>query len=712
MHDPNALFVDPVSRNFYLQPCSQAIDNSVGSLLDRAEMVRVRDPLGIPPSPILAPGSDVTGQKRVDDPNVETATGFGEDVFIDRGAIDRADFAGPTANLIVPADNDSEGLDLLGDVSSFVQLEQGVTGASFVIRLVDGVEPADPTDGLGVDDDTVLTDAVTISRNGVLLQDTVDYSFSYNRTSDTIRLTPLSGIWTPDSIYVITLNNTDRFVITSPSGDEVDDGDLFTIEDFSTTTTRFEFESGYSVQVPQTLQVEVPEAGGRLGGIRDGETFVVSNGSNTVTFEFDKDDVFSGANFRIPFTSVSTQDEIAISIVEALQEANLGLSPVNLGRGRVHLGSTADHVLTLPTSGAGRSSLIGSGQAGGIADGDNFTLDDGQNLLRFEFDNDGVTEFGTISIPFQFANTHEEIADAIVAAIDTAIDDGLLDDEAGALDPQHLGDGHIHLAGAAQHILRTSLSNLSQTGQPDVRQAFGLQTVGASLRIKVPAPGLHLLVPAGGGSEIADGETFTIREFGGTATETFEFDFDGNSEDGNIAIPISINSDQDSVATSVANVISSSSLGLNPVNRGNGDVDLLTIDHLADTAPTILEQDGVTNGQVFTVDDGLAWTQFQFSSELAQGPLPSGATRVPFQATDTADDLANAVITALNTAGVNIDPNAQATLVPNPNQDPDLFGLMEAGDPVPGSLPHLWGHDSQQPDADRHIRWCPGRRDV
>ncbi|MFV1964650.1 MAG: GEVED domain-containing protein, partial [Pirellulaceae bacterium] len=594
LQDPNALFVDPRGRNFYLDACSQAIDSSVGSLLDRASLVQVRDPLGIAPSPILAPGSDVTGQKRVDDPTFEPATGFGEDVFVDRGAIDRADFAGPTAKLTNPADNVADGLDLQSDVASLVQLDRSVISASFMFRLVDGVEPADPTDGLGIDDNTVLSDTVTVTRNGQRLVDNVDYSFSYNRTSDTVRLTPLSGIWTPDSIYVISLNNVDRFVMTAPAGDQISDGDQFSIEDLNPRTDRFEFESGYSIQVPATTALAVPEAGGRLGGIRDGETFTVSYDDGTiqrsVTFEFDKDGNFNGGNFRIPFTSFATQDEIAVAMVTALDQADLNLAPVNLGRGKVHLGTTAFHQVIPTAIGSGTSSLVETGVERGVSDGEFFTLDDGQNLVRFEFDSDGVTKPSTIPVPFSPQNTHEEIADFVTAAIRGAIDRGMLDSDGGALAPNHLGDGRIHLGGASSHILRTSLSELSQTGQPGVADAFGLQTRDASLRIQVPAPGPQ----------------------------------------------------------------------------------------------------GIFNGQTFTVDDGVNFTTFEFSSELAQGPLPSGNVRISFRDNESADTVATNLINALSAANINSNPALRPQLVPNPNQDPNQEGLMEAGDPAIGGLPHLW----------------------
>ena len=106
------LFVDAFSGNFYLDSGSRAIDSSVDSLEDRPELVTIRTPLGIPLSPILTPNRDVTGQLRVDDPDVDSPSGVGGDVFKDRGAVERADFVGLSAVLLNPNDNDIDGLDV------------------------------------------------------------------------------------------------------------------------------------------------------------------------------------------------------------------------------------------------------------------------------------------------------------------------------------------------------------------------------------------------------------------------------------------------------------------------------------------------------------------------------------------------------------------------------------------------------------------------
>ena len=97
-NDP--LFVDPSLgiENFYLAPSTNerpnlAIDSSIASLEDRFTFELLKDPLGIPSSPIIAPSRDVTGQLRVDDPDVEPPNGIGQNVYIDRGALDRSDLS-------------------------------------------------------------------------------------------------------------------------------------------------------------------------------------------------------------------------------------------------------------------------------------------------------------------------------------------------------------------------------------------------------------------------------------------------------------------------------------------------------------------------------------------------------------------------------------------------------------------------------------------
>ncbi|MFP6750256.1 MAG: hypothetical protein VB855_01155, partial [Pirellulaceae bacterium] len=359
------LFVQPAGNapNYYLAPGTaqdpnRAIDSSIASLEERFRFNLIKDPVGIAPSPILAPDRDLTGQLRVDDPATEPAGGLGSNAFIDRGAIDRSDFSGPVAQIVQPRDNDSDGNDLnLGP--TVVQLAGNTVLSSFKVRLNDGIEPADPNEGIGIADSSVQSEKVRVTSNGILLKDTIDYSYSYNTTNDTIQLTPLAGIWPQDRIYTINLINTDQFKVVAPDGNVIPDGATFHVEDLVGNRTVFEYERGFTFLVPQTLEIQVPPEGGGFGGIVDGDIFTARQGTSPPkTFEFDRDGTFGQNRVIINFTVTSTPEQIASDIKDALVAVDIGLSPKLLSDGRVHLGSKLEH--TLDTS---LSSLTQSGQA-------------------------------------------------------------------------------------------------------------------------------------------------------------------------------------------------------------------------------------------------------------------------------------------------------------------------------------------------------------
>ena len=136
-------------------------------------------------------------------------------------------------------------------------------------------------------------------------------------------------------------------------GPELSDGDRFLVLDRKGLTETFEIESGYTLVVPQTLTLIVPEAGGV--DITDGNTFTVRRivtgvPARTAVFEFDSDGVFidnnldkQPDNYLIKFKRTSTREELAALILEQLISANIGLSPKDLGDGVVHLWSVEGH---------------------------------------------------------------------------------------------------------------------------------------------------------------------------------------------------------------------------------------------------------------------------------------------------------------------------------------------------------------------------------
>lgn len=534
------LFIDPARGLFYLEEDSLAVDSAVDQFSDRPGLISVKTPLGIAVSPILAPEVDAYGQLRTDDPGSPNLSSSGRNVFADRGALDRADFAGPVAILTDPRDNDADGFDLDQALTS-VLTTQILDG--FSIQLLDGVEPTTPQNGVGINDANISSDQVTVLRDGERLVEGRDYRFSYASTTNTIRLTPVAGIWKPDHTYTIELANSDQSVITAPAGDEVLDGETFTIEDEDGNIVNFEFESGYLAAVAETFTLIAPEAGGGLNGVTDRESFVV----NGQTFEFDNNGNVAAGSLPIIFTPLSTQNDIADAMVDAFVDANMGLNSKVLDDGRVHLGATRVSTVDLTNA----PSVTSSGAiTGGVADAESFTIDDGQEVIIYEFDSgDGLVQTEAVAIDFELSETYEEIADNIAAAI-TANSAGLA--------PVHFGEGRIHIGGSRLTVVDMSNSSITLTGQPGVAPSFGIQ---------IPTI-------AGEPQGFADGQSFEIGD-GVNLPVVFEFDSDDDAVPGRQVVPFNADDTADQIANAIVTAISNVGLGLNPQNAGDGFIDLV-----------------------------------------------------------------------------------------------------------------------------------------
>ncbi|MGE0758627.1 MAG: GEVED domain-containing protein [Pirellulaceae bacterium] len=569
-----ALFVDDVLNNFYLAPGSQAIDSSVNSVQDRPELLAIKTPLGMSASPILAPDLDALGQARVDDPSVNTPTGQGGSVFKDRGAIDRADFTGPSAVMLIPADNDQQGKDLNGN-STFIELTNEIL-TNFSIQILDGVAPTDPREGTGADDSTVTSDRISVFRDGEKLIEGLDYRFHYDATNNIIRITPVAGIWETDRVYEIELSNSTGTSIQAPNGASVDDGDSFQITDEAGNQVTFEYDSGYVLQVPQTLALQVPANGG--AGILDGDSFSITDGLRTVAFEFDSNGANANnspnpptqPNVIITFASTDSANDIANKLVAAINTTQLGLAPINIvnaGGRAVHLGTRSVHQVNTTLT-----SLQLTGQAGGIEPGQTFTIDDGTRVVTFEFVLGTTPATGTNRpISFTFNQTNEQIADAIAAAIRTS---GV------GLTPTHPlnSDGLIHVGGQVRHLINIGTSTLVLSGAPGVQTAW-------SFRIPTVAGRPDL-------TKILDGQTFSITQ--GTTAAVFEFDNNGLTTAGNRVIQFSAQTTTDQLANAIALAIRNAGVGLSPTNSGNGIVTLGgTTSHVADLSLSALTQLGL-----------------------------------------------------------------------------------------------------------------------
>ena len=779
------LFVNPGNGRFIPASGSRIIDSAINQLDDRQDFAtRVKQTIGISPSPILAPAQDATGQLRVDDPSTASPQGL----FRDRGGLDRADFATPTVVLTTPQDNDSFGVDK-DPTATVVQLTGGFY-REFRLHLEDQFGADNPFPGTGADDDTVLTGpiqiddlgipvtlrgpAITVFENNRLLREGLDYSFRYDSITNTISLSPLAGIWGNDKVYQVQLNNRDRFVIDATNGGDLVDGDSFTITDDLGNRISFEYEGGYQLQVPELLTLVVPPIGAGPGGISDGQRFNVNDGKRNVTFEFDTNGTLPTAPIRpVLVTSTSTAQEIAQAIANAMQQAVtagvlLGIAPKALTDGRVHVGasiatsvSVAGSNLTTNLDQRPLSMLIpaaGIG-AGGVTDGQSFRITNGAVTRTFEFDNNALLNGNSIPIVFTNLTTLDQLTTSVASAINSVpqlalraaagpkgsglvnftngtathivdvantvltrkmfiggIEDGETftvqngsgpivtfefndqDDRPGFVDtngdnipdnfliamvngdsqedisdkivqaikaanvelmPIHFGAGSIQIGGTTAHVVDTTFApSLSLSGLPGVSPSTTLQ-LPVSLSIEVP--------PSGGAS-IIDGSTFTLRD--GRQTQIFEFDSNGIVVDrdndlvpDNTIIPFLLTDSQDTIATKIVGALNGAIGGLQPSYIGNGAVMLGNLPSTKlDLGNTNLKSEvrvrGLVDGDAFRIDDGTRTVRFEFEDLAVSNGITAGSIQILFRNGDLASSVADAMVGAIQIAGLGSATNA------------------------------------------------------
>ncbi len=279
------LFANPANNRFYLASQSQAIDSALGSLAELGTLTQIKSALGLPAAPLVSPDRDVSGILRVDDPTMNTPSGQGQNVIIDRGAVERGDTTGIIGVLLQPLDNDIPNVDVDRN-TTYVKLSSGNL-AYFSLLLQDN-------QGVGPDPSSVLPENVMLTENGRLLVPSVDYVFGYDANSRTIRLTPLAGFWRQDSVYEITLNNALKTRLTANAGNTYADGDSMVVTMPGGGTARLEFDSMYTLTVNPL-------------GVADGDTFTYTpNGSAPVVFEFQLVDPAIPRRLRLRCNLVAT----------------------------------------------------------------------------------------------------------------------------------------------------------------------------------------------------------------------------------------------------------------------------------------------------------------------------------------------------------------------------------------------------------------------
>lgn len=228
VNSAETLFVDAAAGNFYLADNSKAIDSSLNRLADRPLYAAVKNAIGIPPSDIFAPSYDAFGQLRIDDPTQSPPPGLGSNIFKDRGAVERADFVGPTARITLPEDNDVNDVDL-NDLLTQVYVANPELFTTMIVKLSDT--------GIGVDDALVNSQQFTLtaqtSSSVRELEEGVHYLFSYNSNTNEAIFTSLTGTFSLDTLYQIDIDNSDSSGIKDRAGNTLQPNQT----DFSTSFT-------------------------------------------------------------------------------------------------------------------------------------------------------------------------------------------------------------------------------------------------------------------------------------------------------------------------------------------------------------------------------------------------------------------------------------------------------------------------------------------
>ncbi len=778
------LLMNAEAGNYLPAPNSPVIDSSIDSLLERDLYGAFKAAIGLGPSPILAPELDVFGQLRSDIVDVSSPAGLGGDVFKDRGAVERADFVGPVAELVNPEDNDSNGVDQ-DNALTIVRLPSGVA-TEFRIRLQDNGDAADPFEGLGVDDTSVVGPAVaglrnqgavlTLFENGRLLQEGIDYVFSYESLSNQIILTPLAGIFKPQAIYRIEINHKNRFVVRAPSGIEAVDESTITVTDEVGGRVLLEFETGYQIRLPSDLILTVPPAGGGTGGVLDGDRLIVElpDGTRT-TFEFDSNENTTSTNIRVPFRTVDTQAQIAEALANVLTANAVGANGSNRPFREVRVqrdasGTATGQLLLLPGLAAGQpiegvavnvgtsafdipATALAIAVPPGLAvqDGETFTVSDGNNTVTFELDRNGTIVPGNIPVDIASATSTAQVAQIMAQVIDTSILAGTATVVAGryvfldlsaagsataigpglsaAMISRPIRDGQGFVLSNSTSSVRVEFDSNSivpagaisvpvtfaETNQElavKVAAALTGNTTLASYGITAPrayeslvslrgntgtnltvdlnapitsigTPGVEggtallisgpllLTVPSIGGVAINDGETFTITNNG--VQVTFEMDVNNlQTNPLNIPVAYGFNFSADEVADSIVVAIGvanqNRNLGIIPVRRAGGIVELGNIDaaavSISPTLPFTARPGTVADGERIILRNGTQSVTFEFESTSGGGGVTPGNTQVIFDPTGTAGAAAAALAAAINASGIGIGASAVGNRIP------------------------------------------------
>jgi hypothetical protein len=390
--------------------------------------------------------------------------------------------------------------------------------------------------------------------------------------------------------------------------------------------------------------------------LRDGQRFTIHDGKHpAVVFQFTSGEPVPFGVQAITFHESHTVEEIAQAILQAVESlpnpewavGSLDIRLTDLGDGRLHVAGTPSHQVDLAGSGlvfsghtpaqltttaAGlglrlalsQSILVQNVLAGGVLGGQQFTISDGQNLpVTFEFTSNGVTSIGNVAIAWSPLDSSAKVANAVVAAIQTAVnEDRLTGIEPQLIMPVGNVPLEIRLNSGLFHRLDTSDSGLSQRGPVTAGQVF----------------------------QITDGTS---------SQRTFQFVRNAaNVVPGNVPIVFQDHFTPNELANAIVLAVQGEKAGgvwgddLQPLNFADGDVQIggggaVTIIS-ASNLTAMGVPNGVLDGQTFTVNHGVGVRQFEFD---ADGKSTPGNAVIRFHLDDNATAMAEEILARIEDEG-------------------------------------------------------------
>ncbi|MFK8112174.1 MAG: Ig-like domain-containing protein [Rubripirellula sp.] len=431
-------------------------------------------------------------------------------------------------------------------------------------------------------------------------------------------------------------------------------------------------------QLSRTLGLRVPDAGVGLGGIVDGDTFVVDNGTDSVIFELDTNNVAAVAsNVLVPVAGLNAP-EIAAAIRDAVASANLGLNPsVSANGTSVYLNLPLNGTASV---GQGQLALVGLSRT--PTDGDTLEIMpvnpvDADVILEINRTDiiDPITGMpstvlaSNVPVNVTRLTTGSEFASLVSNAIQSQLPiDGISQN-----DLRVINGGLLSIGGEEDLGLAVTGTSLEVTGSPAVTGASTIQVFGPLL----------LNLPLVGGGGVRDGSVIVLTDDTG-ADVIFEFDRNQSTPSaipGAIPIAYDSFSTVDVIAANLVAAINAANIGINAQDLGIGSVSLGRIDAarvnitgivdpldplvlISGIAPEATLRRGiVSDGEVLSIRQGTTTVTFEFEAAVGGGGVAANNVAVPFQPGSTVGDIAISLAAAINNNKGNLVIGAVAETV-------------------------------------------------